>query len=151
MNTAVSLAVSVGADVKTLQRALGHASAAVTLDMYADLFDKDLDELALTLDHHARNAGAARIPPDRAARDEGQRPGELSLRSCRLAANVATRAERPRNTWSARTYMQRSARWSGNVVQPQDLRKYRNLVDLVTIVANSTPMASWSSTKKNPV
>lgn len=35
--TAVSLAVSAGANVKAVQRMLGHASAAVTLDVYADL------------------------------------------------------------------------------------------------------------------
>ena len=44
--TAVSLAVSVGANVKVVQRMLGHASAAMTLDIYADLFDSDLDSVA---------------------------------------------------------------------------------------------------------
>jgi integrase len=37
-NTAASLAISAGANVKAVQRMLGHASAAVTLDTYADLF-----------------------------------------------------------------------------------------------------------------
>lgn len=60
-HTAASLAVSAGANVKALQRILGHASAAVTLDVYADLFDKDLDEVALTLDRHARNAGIGHL------------------------------------------------------------------------------------------
>lgn len=45
-HTAASLAVSDGANVKVLQRMLGHQSAAMTLDTYADLFDKDLDDLA---------------------------------------------------------------------------------------------------------
>jgi integrase len=31
--------------VKAVQRLLGHASAAMTLDIYASLFDDDLDEL----------------------------------------------------------------------------------------------------------
>jgi hypothetical protein len=35
-----------------LQRMLGHTSAKVTLDAYADLFDDDLDAVAVTL--HAR-------------------------------------------------------------------------------------------------
>ena len=41
--TAASLAVSAGADVKAVQRMLGHAKASMTLDVYADLFDDDLD------------------------------------------------------------------------------------------------------------
>lgn len=49
-HTAASLAVSAGANVKALQRMLGHASAAMTLDVYADLFDDDLDDVAVALD-----------------------------------------------------------------------------------------------------
>ncbi len=45
-NTAVSLAISAGANPKVVQRMLGHASAAMTLDVYADLFDADLDSVA---------------------------------------------------------------------------------------------------------
>lgn len=33
-----------------LQRMLGHRSAKVTLDVYADLFDSDLDDVASNLD-----------------------------------------------------------------------------------------------------
>lgn len=40
-HTAASLAISAGANVKVVQRMLGHASAAMTLDVYADLFDDD--------------------------------------------------------------------------------------------------------------
>jgi integrase len=47
---AASLAVSAGANVKAVQRMLGHASAAVTLDTYADLFDDDLDAVSDALD-----------------------------------------------------------------------------------------------------
>jgi integrase len=35
-----------GANPKVVQRMLGHASAAMTLDVYADLFDSDLDSVA---------------------------------------------------------------------------------------------------------
>lgn len=49
-HTAASLAVSAGANVKAVQRMLGHASAAMTLDVYADLFDDDLDSVATALD-----------------------------------------------------------------------------------------------------
>ena len=45
-HTAASLAVSAGANVKAVQRMLGHKSAAMTLDTYSDLFDDDLDEVA---------------------------------------------------------------------------------------------------------
>ena len=45
-HTAASLAISSGANVKVVQRMLGHSSAAMTLDTYADLFDTDLDTVA---------------------------------------------------------------------------------------------------------
>ncbi|GAA2811262.1 tyrosine-type recombinase/integrase [Mycolicibacterium pallens] len=54
-HTAASLAVSAGANVKAVQRMLGHASAAMTLDLYADLFDDDLEAVATALDQ-ARTA-----------------------------------------------------------------------------------------------
>lgn len=49
-HTYASLSVSSGANVKALQRALGHKSAAMTLDIYADLFDSDLDAVSVALD-----------------------------------------------------------------------------------------------------
>ncbi|MHA3723475.1 tyrosine-type recombinase/integrase [Leucobacter sp. HY1910] len=55
-HTAASLAISAGANVKAVQRMLGHASAAMTLDTYADLFDDDLDGVAVALDHARRAA-----------------------------------------------------------------------------------------------
>jgi integrase len=45
-DTAASLSISAGANVKTIQRMLGHASAAMTLDIYAGLFDDDLDSVS---------------------------------------------------------------------------------------------------------
>ena len=51
-HTCASLAVSAGVNVLALQRMLGHTSAKVTLDTYADLFDDDLDAVAVTL--HAK-------------------------------------------------------------------------------------------------
>ena len=51
-HTCASLAVSAGVNVLALQRMLGHTSAKVTLDTYADLFDDDLDAVAVTL--HSR-------------------------------------------------------------------------------------------------
>jgi integrase len=45
-HTSASLAIAAGAHAKVVQRMLGHASAAMTLDVYADLFDSDLDTVA---------------------------------------------------------------------------------------------------------
>ncbi|MBW3090393.1 tyrosine-type recombinase/integrase [Bifidobacterium miconisargentati] len=45
-HTAASIAVHAGANVKALQRMLGHKSAAMTLDVYADLFDSDLMDVS---------------------------------------------------------------------------------------------------------
>ncbi|REE74391.1 site-specific recombinase XerD [Rhodococcus wratislaviensis] len=56
-HTAASLAVSAGVNVKALQRMLGHASAAMTLDTYAELFDDDLDAVGSALDQ-ARSAAS---------------------------------------------------------------------------------------------
>ncbi|GAA1062061.1 tyrosine-type recombinase/integrase [Agromyces bracchium] len=53
LQTAASLAVSSGANVKAMQRMLGHASAARTLDTYSELFDDDLDAVAVRLDEAA--------------------------------------------------------------------------------------------------
>ncbi|MDG5484626.1 tyrosine-type recombinase/integrase [Mycolicibacterium gadium] len=55
-HTAVSLAVSAGANVKAVQRMVGHAKASMTLDTYADLFDVDLDAVAASLDEAIRAA-----------------------------------------------------------------------------------------------
>lgn len=51
-HTAASLAVAMGANVKAVQQMLGHASAAMTLDIYAGLFPDDLDAVAVALDGH---------------------------------------------------------------------------------------------------
>jgi ABC-2 type transport system ATP-binding protein len=47
---AASLLVASGANVKAVQRMLGHASAAMTLDVYSGLFDDDLGALADRMD-----------------------------------------------------------------------------------------------------
>lgn len=57
-HSAASIAVHAGANVKAVQRMLGHASAAMTLDVYADLFDADLDLVAANIDTaRAANCG----------------------------------------------------------------------------------------------
>jgi integrase len=49
-HTYASLAISSGANVLLVQRQLGHRSAAITLDVYADQFDTDLDTVAQAFD-----------------------------------------------------------------------------------------------------
>jgi integrase len=56
-HTAASLAVSAGANVKALQRMLGHKSASMTLDTYADLFEDDLSNVAERLNDRALTDG----------------------------------------------------------------------------------------------
>lgn len=50
-HTAASFAVSLGGNVKAVQRMLGHSSAAMTLDVYAELFDDDLDGVAIAMNN----------------------------------------------------------------------------------------------------
>jgi hypothetical protein len=57
---AASLAISAVANVKAVQQMLGRASAAMTLDVYAGLFDEDLDAVSAALDH-ARAAEVVRF------------------------------------------------------------------------------------------
>jgi integrase len=60
-HTAASLAISAGANVKAVQRMLGHASAAMTLDTYADLFDDDLDSVAMRLSEAATSTNVVKM------------------------------------------------------------------------------------------
>jgi integrase len=50
-HTAASLAGSARANVKAVQRMLRHASAAMTLDIYAEVVDDDLEAVATALDN----------------------------------------------------------------------------------------------------
>lgn len=56
-HTAASLAIAAGASVLAVQRMLGHARASMTLDVYADLFEQDLEDVA------ARMSAAAAAAP----------------------------------------------------------------------------------------
>ncbi|ETT25284.1 integrase [Rhodococcus aetherivorans] len=69
-HTAASLAVSAGVNVKALQRMLGHASAAMTLDVYADLFDEDLESVANALSDARAEASVGKMWAASAPTDE---------------------------------------------------------------------------------
>ncbi|MEN4449913.1 tyrosine-type recombinase/integrase, partial [Mycobacterium sp. SM3041] len=75
-HTAASLAVSAGANVKAVQKMLGHASAAMTLDTYADLFDRD--EEAVAAAHDLRMAGFSFEP--NAAKLQPKEVGDAGIR-----------------------------------------------------------------------
>ena len=62
-HTAASLAIASGANVKAVQRMLGHASAAMTLDVYADLFDDDVDAVSAALDQARTTAIVSKPRP----------------------------------------------------------------------------------------
>ncbi|MCH9700078.1 MAG: tyrosine-type recombinase/integrase, partial [Actinomycetia bacterium] len=49
-HTYASLARAAGADLKWLQKTMGHSSITVTANIYADLYDNELDEVANVLD-----------------------------------------------------------------------------------------------------
>ncbi|OYC97240.1 tyrosine-type recombinase/integrase [Microbacterium sp. Yaish 1] len=59
-HTAASIAVSTGANVKAVQHMLGHESASMTLDTYADLFPDDLEAVADRMDAATRAASVGK-------------------------------------------------------------------------------------------
>lgn len=64
-HTTASLAVRAETNVKAVQRMLGHKSAAMTLDEYADLFDSDLDAVADAMDHAVSAMNVPKKSPKR--------------------------------------------------------------------------------------
>ena len=61
-HTCASIAISAGVNVLALSRMLGHTSAKVTLDTYADLFDADLDAVASALDSKCAQSVPKAVP-----------------------------------------------------------------------------------------
>ena len=57
-HTYAALAVQAGANVKVLQKAMGHSDIRLTLDTYGGLFGDDLDALAASMDE----AATQRVP-----------------------------------------------------------------------------------------
>jgi integrase len=55
-HTAASMAIAAGADVKVVQRMLGHADASMTLNTYADLWRDRLDEVIEAVSAHRERA-----------------------------------------------------------------------------------------------
>ena len=74
-HTAASLAIRSGANVKVVQRMLGHKSATLTLDRYGHLFSDELDALATALN----DARTAALKPAESTPDIGQIVAMLDL------------------------------------------------------------------------
>jgi integrase len=66
-HSCASLAVSSGANVLAVSRMLGHKDPSVTLRIYADLFDSDLDAVAVNLDAKIADSvqSVSKAPADR--------------------------------------------------------------------------------------
>ncbi|MCU1509537.1 MAG: site-specific integrase [Glaciihabitans sp.] len=82
-HTCASLAVSAGANVKALQRMLGHSSAKETLDTYSDPFDEDLDSVAVALNATAAPLSVGKL---RAKRRDSVRA--VASRAAKQAADL---------------------------------------------------------------
>lgn len=55
-HTAASAAIAAGANPKLVQRMLGHKSAAITFDVYAHLWDDDMDSVMAAMSQHRNSA-----------------------------------------------------------------------------------------------
>jgi integrase len=66
-HTCASLGVSSGANVLAVSRMLGHKDPSITLKTYADLFDSDLDAVAVNLDAKIADSvqSVSKAPADR--------------------------------------------------------------------------------------
>jgi hypothetical protein len=85
-HTAASLAISAGANVKAVQTMLGHASAVLTLDTYADLFADDLEQVSVALDVARTKSLKSAADQLRTATKEGPELDDQSEPSTRLYA-----------------------------------------------------------------
>ncbi len=92
-HTAASLATSAGANVKAVQRMLGHASPAVTLDVYSDLFDSDLDAVSIDFDHAiVESTDANALSLDGVAKRGEKQSGLRPAFSCGAPRQIRTAA-----------------------------------------------------------
>lgn len=74
-HTCASLAIKSGANVKVVQRLLGHKTAVLTLDRYGHLYPDDLDAVAVEFDAAATTTADAlrTINPEKAIRPASKR------------------------------------------------------------------------------
>jgi len=132
-HSAASLAVAAGASVKAVQRMLGHASAAMTLDVYADLFDDELDEVADRLE--AMRAAVVDRPSGSVAdrlRTTGEGPHDIAAKSSDRevddrsdSPSVAANAENAADFLRTKHDSIMKSRSSKIIVTAVDQRKHR--------------------------
>jgi hypothetical protein len=80
VDTLPRLTVRSGANVLAVSRMLGHKDPSVTLRTYADLFDSDLDAVAVNLD--AKMADSVQ----RVSKEPADPPPQASNNRCRAAS-----------------------------------------------------------------
>lgn len=80
-HTAASLAIQSGANIKLVQRMLGHKTATLTLDRYGHLYDDELDSLASRMG----DARTAALTPASLPLDVGKLASSLDLSAEQLS------------------------------------------------------------------
>lgn len=97
-HTAASLAIAQGADVKAVQRMLGHKTATLTMDWYGHLWDKGLDDVSARMDAALRSEMGTTQDGDELAAKRAARRTRYSRTSPHIATHRHTRAQgvRPR-------------------------------------------------------
>ncbi len=78
-HTCASLWLAAGADPKVVQRILGHASAAMTMDLYGHLIDQNLWDAAARLDGLNDRGGTTGAPRTLGAENDKTPDEELGL------------------------------------------------------------------------
>ncbi|WP_280266684.1 tyrosine-type recombinase/integrase [Nocardia wallacei] len=72
-HTAASLAIRAGANIKVVQKMLGHKTATLTLDLYGHLYPDDLDAVAVGMQAGAESAAGQLRAEDPELGDDDQR------------------------------------------------------------------------------
>jgi Phage integrase family len=78
-HTYASPARASGADLRLLQKTLGHASITVTAHTYADLYDSELDAIAHALDRLNPTIGATTGQPNYDGPLQAHQAGQLTI------------------------------------------------------------------------
>jgi hypothetical protein len=110
--------------VKGVQETLGHASAAMTLDLYGHLWADELDAVASRIDEAARAATVRCNSFDRAAVGDNSRPGDgltvVDLSDHRRRRTADVRRDRDSNPGCLRTTVFKTAPFGRSGIPPRD-------------------------------
>jgi hypothetical protein len=89
-HTAASLWLAAGADPKVVQRILGHASAAMTMDLYGHLIDRNLWEAAARVGEVSGESGASGGTSGARTTAQAERRGPSGTRNPLLTCSFAS-------------------------------------------------------------